>query len=244
MSEDAVTIEIHAGGWAEVVLNRPARKNAITGPLGESLAAGLLNLNETDDVKVILLRGAGGGFCSGLDVKAFNAEPARAWAGDFPKIWRRVHKSLFNSRKPLVAALEGYAINGGAALALACDLLIVADSAFLQVGEAMIGMPAPYNQAWLSLRHSESVMAEIALLGERLNGKQLLSLGVAQRCVPDDEVVEYAAALCHRLAAYPEGGLGAIKRGLRARLEVDADQWFDRFMTPGSSNPRSMKHKV
>ena len=71
MSEDAVTIEIHAGGWAEVVLNRPARKNAITGPLGESLAAGLLNLNETDDVKVILLRGCGWRILFGIRRQSF-----------------------------------------------------------------------------------------------------------------------------------------------------------------------------
>ena len=67
MSEAAVLTNVHATGWAEVILNRPERKNAITGPLGEALAAAVTQLNARDDVQVILLRGAGGAFCSGLD---------------------------------------------------------------------------------------------------------------------------------------------------------------------------------
>jgi enoyl-CoA hydratase/carnithine racemase len=224
-------------GWAEVVLSRPERKNAITGPLGIALAAALHELADDTGVHLVLLRGAGGAFCSGLDLGEFNAEPAPAWLGDFQQIWRGAHRALFQFPKPIVGALERYAINGGAALAIACDLLVAGEQAFLQVGEVKLGMAAPYNLAWLGLRHAEAVNAEIALLGERLTGPELLRLGVAQRCVADAAVLDEARALCERLAGYPAGALARIKTGLRARLEEGADAWFDRFTTAGAPPP-------
>lgn len=239
MTEQVVET-ITRDGWAELVLNRPARKNAITGPLGEQLAAQINALNDAEHVRVILLRGAGDAFCSGLDLKEFNAEPAPAWVPEFQHIWRGAHRALFTCKKPIVGALQRYAINGGAALALACDLLVAGEDAFLQVGEVQIGMAAPYNLAWLSLRHSEAKMAEVALVGERLKGAQLVEMGLARQCVADDQVLAASSALCERLAAYPSGGLARIKAGLRARLDVDADTWFDRFtgVDPVAQRPK------
>ncbi|MEZ5559483.1 MAG: enoyl-CoA hydratase/isomerase family protein [Pseudomonadales bacterium] len=235
MSEDEVVAIVRHEGWAEVVLSRPERKNAITGPLGIALGAALANLDDDPDVQLILLRGAGGAFCSGLDLKEFNADPAPAWLDDFQNIWRGAHRALFEFSKPIVGALERYAINGGAALAIACDLLVVGDGAFLQVGEVQLGMAAPYNLAWLSLRHGEAVNAQVALVGDRLSGAELCRLGLAQRCVPDEAVLSEAQALCERLAGYPPGALRGIKAGLRARLTAGADEWFDRF-TRGSNS--------
>ncbi len=227
-------------GWAEIVLNRPEVKNAIDGPLGIALAQSLLDASADTDNRVLLLRGAGGAFCSGLDLKAFNAEPAPAWLSEFQAIWRAAHRALFETPMPVVGALERYAINGGAALALACDLLVVGEASFLQVGEAQIGMAAPYNLAWMSLRHSEALMAEVALQGERIRGEALVGMGIAQHCVEDGQVLETAQQLCDTLAGYPDGGLRRIKAGLRARLRVDADGWFDRFtgVDPVGSRPK------
>ncbi len=209
------------------------------------MAAKLNEASERDDVRVVLLRGADGAFCSGLDLGEFNADPAPDWLPEFQHIWRGAHKALFNCRKPVVGALERYAINGGAALALACDLLVSGQEAFLQVGEVQIGMAAPYNVAWLSLRHSEQVMAQVAVIGDRLKGDDLAKLGLAIHVVDDAQVLAAARQLCERLAGYPEGGLMRIKAGLRARLDVDADAWFDRFtkMDPvgNSPKPSSMK---
>lgn len=237
---DAVELVVHASGVGEVILNRPHVKNAIDGALGRALAASMQEASQRDEVRVIVLRGAGGAFCSGLDLKAFNAEPAPEWLPDFQKIWRGAHNSLFNCTKPIVGALEKYAINGGAALAAACDLLVVGDEAFLQVGEVQIGMAAPYNLAWLSLRHSEARMAEIALLGERIYGAELVAKELAHTSVDDAVVLDTAQELAGRLAGFPEGGLPRIKAGLRARLALDADAWFDRFtgVDPVGARPR------
>ncbi|MFV2090415.1 MAG: enoyl-CoA hydratase/isomerase family protein [Pseudomonadales bacterium] len=225
--------------WAELVLNRPERKNAITGPLGQALTRCLEEIHADDALQVVLLRGEGGAFCSGLDLKYFNAEPPPEWLADFQKIWRGVHRALFDCNKPIIGALERYAINGGAALALACDLLIVGEEAFLQVGEIQLGMAAPYNLAWLALRHPESVASRLAMAGSRFKGAELVDLGVATECVPDQTVLDRARASCETLAGYPPGAGARIKAGIRARLDVSADGWFDRFtgIQKGSAAP-------
>jgi len=225
---------IRHDGWAEVALWRPERKNAIDGPLGVALAAALEEASADPEIRVILLRGEGGAFCSGLDLKAFNADPAPAWVSEFPRIWRRAHRALFDCRVPIVGALERYAINGGAALALACDLLVTGETAWLQVGEARLGMAAPYNLAWATLRLAESVTARLVFLADQVAGPELQRLGIAHRVVPDTEVIPTAATICETLAAWPPDGLPRLKRGLRSGLGEAADAWFDRFVEPSA----------
>ena len=243
--ESEIQLNQGENGVSEIVLNRPERKNAITGPFGQQLAEAFRAADADVKTRVILLRGADGAFCSGLDLGEFNADPAPEWLSDFQHIWRGAHRALFEAKKPIVGALEQYAINGGAALALACDLLVAGEEAFLQVGEVKIGMAAPYNMAWLNLRHAEALAAQIALVGERLSGKELKRMGVAHQVAPDSEVLVEARSLAASLAAYPEGGLLRIKAGIRARLTLDADAWFDQFTGPdpvgGRPQPSSMK---
>ena len=92
--------------WAEVVLNRPEVKNAITGPLGLELAQAFEIVQNDDDIQVVLFRGAGGAFCSGLDLKAFGAEPSPAWMKTWKETWRRAHRAIFDCSKPIVCALK------------------------------------------------------------------------------------------------------------------------------------------
>ena len=221
-----VIVENHQG-WAEVILNRPATRNAINGPLGLALAAAFRRVDADNDIHVVVFRGAEGAFCSGLDLKSFNAEPPPAWLADFSTIWRGAHRAIFECRKPIIGALERYAINGGAALALAADLLIAGENAFLQVGEVQQGMAAPYNMAWLRLRHSEALAAQIALIGRRYTGTELKTLGIAYASAPDTGVVAAAQELATALAGYPPGALVRIKAGLRVYGPDSADAWFD-----------------
>ena len=235
---------IDHAGWAEVILNRPARRNAINGPLGECLADTLRAVDADDDARLVLLRGADGAFCSGLDLKSFNAVPAPDWLPRFNTTWRGVHKALFECRKPIVAALERYAINGGAALALAADLLIVGETAFLQVGEVKMGMAAPYNTAWLRLRHSENVTAKLTITGRRFPGRELAELGVAYRSVGDGAVVDTARELAQELAGYPAGALQRIKATMRAYSPTDADAWFDCATNVAAGSRRSLRKQI
>ena len=231
-------------GWAELVLNRPERRNAIDGELGVGLAERVAELSADPAVRCILLRGAGGAFCSGLDLKAFNADPAPEWLPRFGTIWRGAHKALFECPKPIVAAFERYGINGGAALALAADLLVAGEGAFLQVGEVRQGMAAPYNMAWLRLRHGEALAAKLTLTGRRFHGPELERLGVAHACVPDGDVVAETERLVEELASYPDGALTRIKGTLRAYNDLDPDEWFDRATAAGGARERGRLRAV
>ena len=129
MSDYVLTVEHE--GWTEVVLNHPQTRNSITGPLGEQLADAIVAVAANEASKVMLLRGAEGAFCSGLNLSAFNEEPPPSWLSQFGLIWRRTHTAMYEYKKPIVYALEKYAINGGAALALAADLLVVGDDSLI-----------------------------------------------------------------------------------------------------------------
>ena len=111
---------------------------------------------------------------------------------------------MFYCSKPIVGALERYAINGGAALAIACDYLLVGEQA-LQVGEVQIGMAAPYNMAWLNLRHSERVIAEVTFIGDRLPGAELVRLGLANEAIADDQVLANARGVVSAICRLPFG---------------------------------------
>ena len=238
---DEVVLERHEG-WAEIVLNRPATRNAINGPMGVLLEQHARAVNSDPAINAVLLRGAGGAFCSGLDLKAFNAEPPPDWLDNFQTIWRGAHRALFDMKPALIVALERYAINGGAALALAGDLLVMGEESFLHVGEVQQGMGAPYNLAWLRLRHSEALTAKVALLGRRLNGPGAVALGIATESVADADVLENARQMAQALATYPEGATAHIKATSRAYSVEDADDWFDRAFQSGtapSQRPRA-----
>jgi len=215
-------------GWAEVILNRPQRKNAVTQPLAAALRDAFLDVAGDDTLRVIVLRGEGGAFCSGLDLKELNADPPPAWAAELQPTWRDAHVALFECPQVVIGALERYAINAGAALALGCDLLVAGEDSYLHVGEVQQGMSAPMNLAWLAARYSENVAARLALTGKRAMGPELVNLGIAMSCVPETEVLSAAQKLAEELAAYPGAGLRNTKAALRTIRGIgDGRAWFD-----------------
>ena len=125
MSDEEVLVSVE-DGVASVTLNRPHRKNAITGPLADGLVDAFRAVSARDDVNVVLLSGAGGGFCSGLDLVEYNADPPPPWMSTATKSLVAAHLAIFDCPVPVVGALERFAINGGAAFALACDLVKLA----------------------------------------------------------------------------------------------------------------------
>ncbi|WP_432262208.1 enoyl-CoA hydratase/isomerase family protein [Cupriavidus sp. TMH.W2] len=211
--QSPVLLQRHAG-WAELVLNRPARRNAVDMSLARALGDAIETLAADDSVRAVLLRGADGAFCSGLDLQALQAEPGGLAA--FAPVWERVHLGLLHSRKAWIVALERHAINGGAALALAGDLLVCGAGAFLQIGEIRLGMAAPRNADWLALRHAEAVAARLSLLGDRVPAPELLRLGIATELVEDAEVLDRARGLAATIGGFPAEGVAAIKGGMRA----------------------------
>lgn len=245
MSEAPVRTETLANGVVEIILNRPQRRNALTGPLAQALADALRQVSTHEATSVVIIRGEGGAFCSGLDLKEFSQDPQPAWVADFPRLWREVHEAMFDLPCIVIGALERAAVNGGASLALACDFLVAGEEAFLQVGEIQQGMAAPMNMAWLRLRHSEALAARLVLIGDRLPGPALLSLGLVHEVVPDDGVVAATRALADRLVAHDAVGVRRIKASLRnSGLANDAATWFDRVLASDPLNGQRLAPKA
>ena len=165
--------------------------------------------------RVVLVRGEGGAFCSGLDVDAFAERPAPSWQASFADDWAGFHRDLYRCPAVIIGALERFAINAGGSLALACDLLVAGEGAYLMVGEAAVGMHAPMNIAWLRLKTGEAVAAQLLLAAGRVPAPDLRRLSLVHKVVADSAVVTEARDLAARLAGYPGQGLASIKAAMR-----------------------------
>ena len=133
---DEVLVDV-ADGIMTVTLNRPEAKNAANKALAEGVAAAMDELDSNDDIRVAILTGAGGTFCSGMDLKAFVS-------GETPTVEGKGFGGLTESppQKPLIAAVEGYALAGGLELMISCDLIVAADNAKFGIPEVKRGLAA------------------------------------------------------------------------------------------------------
>lgn len=214
---------------AVLEFNRPERRNALTGPVFDQLADHLDVIADDSGVGAVLLCGAGGSFSSGLDLKEYNADPPPPWMATSRESARRAHLALAQCQAPIVVALERYAINGAAAFALAGDLIVVGEEAWLQVGEVQQALPAPMNLAWLVARHPMSTVLQIVLTGERFYGPTLERMNIAHEVVDDAAVRSRAGELAVQVAGYPAQAARNLKQAALALSGgmLDAD-WFER----------------
>ena len=220
-------------GWAELVLNRPERRNSLIPPLFAEVIAAIEELDARDDISVIVLRGEGGYFCSGIDLKALQQEPPPDWDGATVSDARSMHIALYHCETPVIGALESFAINAGAALAFACDILIGGESGFLQIGEIQQGAGIPMNAAWLKIKTSEFNAARLALFGDRVEVPGLVKLGLANECVADNGVVSRCREIAERIAGFPPRSARQIKQSLIQQRGIEDPEAF--FPTGGGA---------
>ena len=231
-------LDIHEG-WAEIIIERPDRRNSLIPPLAGEIRDHIEQSNEDDNISAIVLRGEGGYFCSGIDLKALQADPPPPWAGKDVGDVRSMHMALYHCKKPVIAALEKFAINAGASLAFACDLIVAGETAFLQIGEIQQGVGIPMNAAWLKIKTTEFRAARLAFLGDRVKAPELLRLGLISECVSDDSVVERCNEIAATIAGYPAGAAVAIKQSIVAQRGIDSPEDF--FPQTGNSALNSAK---
>jgi enoyl-CoA hydratase/carnithine racemase len=223
MSEVIVT---RRGNWAEIGLNRPARRNAVTDVTAAALRDALKSFQPDESIKSLVLYGEGPSFCSGMDLKALGPEGPEEARQRFPALWTEIHELLLDMPMPLIVALEGAAMNAGAALALSGDLLIAARSGFIQTGEPQMGMPVTRNAAWLVLRHGEATAMRFVLMADRVGAEELLRRGVAMEVVEDGMALARTRAMAERIAAYPDGGRKAKAAARLTTMRKGARDWF------------------
>lgn len=209
-SESLVLSSVEASGRADIIINRPHRKNAITPETVAALTSAFGDAEQDRSVGCILFSGSEGAFCSGIDLK--ESGPGGAIA---PRM-QELHELLAAMDTPTVVAVERYAINGGSGLALACDLMVIGSAAFLQISEAQMGVSAPANVAWLTTKIHPATALRLTLTGERYPGAELPGLGVPAIVVPDADVLDHARGLADKIAGYPGGSGAAMKRSVKA----------------------------
>jgi enoyl-CoA hydratase/carnithine racemase len=218
-------LDIHEG-WAEIIIERPDRRNSLIPPLAGEIRDYIEQLNEDDNISAIVLRGEGGYFCSGIDLKALQADPPPPWTGKDVGDVRSMHMALYRCKKPVIAALEKFAINAGASLAFACDLIVAGESAFVQIGEIQQGASIPMNAAWLKIKTTEFQAARLAFLSDRVKAPELHRLGLISEYVGDDSVVERCYEIAATIAGYPPGAAKNIKQTLIAQRGIDRPEDF------------------
>ena len=200
-----------------VTMNRPEARNAVNSALGQSLVAAIQELDADDGITAAVLTGAGGGFSAGMDLKAFAAEGMPKGFNEF----------LVNgSRKPLVAAVEGFALAGGLEIALTCDLIVAAKGVRLGLPEVNKGLFAAGGGLFrLPERVPYGVAMEMALTSDPITAEQAHELGLVARLAAPGKAAEAALELAERIAKNAPLGVAASKqilRGTRGLTESDA----------------------
>lgn len=228
-AEDPVLYEV-ADHVATITLNRPDRMNAISVPMLRQLAARLAQADLDEDVRVVILTGAGRAFCAGLDIKdamagtGIGAGSAGGGGGglrhqstrDLPTI------ELFEMDTPVIGAINGAAAGYGLDLALGCDIRLVAEDAKIITGFAKRGVVPESGGTWYLPRLlGWAKAAEIGFLGRNLTGAEAADMGLANRAVPTADVVTTAQEWAAEIVANAPLAVQAMKRLFRHGLTED-----------------------
>ncbi|MFQ5417446.1 MAG: enoyl-CoA hydratase/isomerase family protein [Myxococcota bacterium] len=222
------------GHVAVLTLNRPDRMNAISGEMLDRLSSLLIECDDDDDVRVIILTGAGRGFCAGLDLVDATSGKGIG-APDNPRMPPRLDLRtapptvLHSLDTPTLCALNGGAAGYGMDLALGCDIRIAAEAGKLAAAFTRRGVLPESGGTWLLPRLvGWSKAAEIIFTGRTLSAEQCLELGLVSRVVPDDLLMKEAMALAGEIAENAPLAIRASKRMMRMGLSDSFDDHVDR----------------
>ncbi len=228
--------EVDDGGVAVITMNRPERRNALTDGMLTGLASTLVEVETADDVRCVVLTGAGGAFCAGGDVKGF-AEGDGAGGGG--SSWDAgVHKqrlshrntagALFNMPKPTIAALPGPAAGAGLSLALACDLRVAVDTAIITTAFARVGLAGDYGGTWfLTQLVGPAKAKELYFLPDRMDMTTAAELGIVNTVATADDYEDAWTSMAARLAAGPPIAYRYMKENINRSVAGDLATTLD-----------------
>jgi len=221
------------GPGAKIELNRPERMNAWNAQFSVDLNAALREVTENPEVRAVLITGAGRAFSSGADLKEAADRAGDGQVDVYRTLTERYHPLITGVRrmpKPVVAAVNGPAAGIGLSLALACDLVVAAESAYFLLAFVNIGLvPDGGSSLLVPSRVGFTRAAELAMLGERLDARKALDWGLINRVWPDEEFAAEAARLLDRLASGATKSYAGSKRQLNQWLyqQMDAQLEFE-----------------
>jgi 2-(1,2-epoxy-1,2-dihydrophenyl)acetyl-CoA isomerase len=228
------TLELERRGAAAIIrLNRPDALNAFNHQLGTELLDAVGRVAGDDDVRAVCLTGSGRAFSSGADLRDLTArgvdESGRLDVyTTLTTIYHPILTTLRRMPKPVLAAINGPAAGVGCSLALSCDLLVAAESAYMLLAFVNIGLvPDGGALALVAARAGGGRAGRMALLGERVPASELRSWGLVDDVLPDHEFDEFVAEMLDRLAAGPTLSYAGAKRQINAWLYADLDEQLE-----------------
>ncbi len=229
MSEPSILVTRDAG-FRIVTLNRPDRLNAFNDAMHEDLRAALDDAEADADCRALLLTGAGRGFCAGQDLSdrllkpGEKPVPRESLEKYYNPLVRKLHALPF----PVVAAVNGVAAGAGVNVALACDIVLAAQSASFTQSFARIGLVPDSGGTYILPRLiGEARARALMLTAQPVPAAQAAEWGMIWRCVADNELTTEATALCRQFATAPTQGLALIKRALDASASHSLDEQLD-----------------
>ncbi|NUT44922.1 MAG: crotonase/enoyl-CoA hydratase family protein [Thermoactinospora sp.] len=218
---DEVLVEV-ADGVAVITINRPQARNAVNGAVARGIAAALDELDARADVSAYVLTGAGGYFSAGMDLKGF-------LTGDFPHVEGRGFGGITERppAKPLVAAVEGYALAGGFELVLSCDIVVASSEAKFGLPEPKRGLVAGAGGIMrLPRRIPYHVAMEIALTGDHYPAARLYELGLVNQITEPGQALTGAVELARKIASNAPLALAATKKVVIESQDWELDEMF------------------
>ena len=213
---------------ASIILNRPQMMNAMSKEMILGLRDAVLEIGMDEDIRVVILKGAGDHFCSGADLNLFTENTASyEWISAMKGVGQIV-KTLREMPQPVITMLKGVAVGGGANLALAADFVIAAENARFCEIFVNIGAIMDYGGHYFLPRLVGLTKArELAMLGEEIDGKTAASIGLVYKSVPEDELEKEIETLAATLAQKPPLALRLIKEGLEKSFDTSLKDVLD-----------------
>jgi len=240
-------VEAISDGVATLTLNRPDCLNALSTPIMEGLLEALPRLAGDPGVGVIVLTGAGRGFCAGGDVKRMAEEPDARSAPDAVARLRgrmEISRLLHELPKPTIAMVNGPAAGAGMALALACDLRFAGESARFITAFARVGFSGDFGGSYfLSKLVGTAKARELYYTAESIDAAQALTLGVVNRVIPDASLVDTTMDFARKLARGPRIALGLMKRNFNAAEHASLSELLDLEAQGQVETGRTEDHK-
>jgi enoyl-CoA hydratase/carnithine racemase len=222
---ETLTSTLGEHGVRSIMLNRPAQLNAMNRALIGDVCRAFDEANADDATRVILFSGEGRAFCAGDDRNEHRHPGSEAEAREFVELIQQATRSMVFGSRPVVGAINGWAVGGGFEWAINCDFPIWAESArgfFPEVSLNLFvtGGVTSLLPALVGLNRAR----EMLFFGERYHAAALLQMGVAWRVVPDDQLMPEAFEVAARLARLPEASVRAMKRVLNQNATLDLER--------------------
>lgn len=195
-----------------LTMNRPEKRNALNRALTQGLLDALRAADSDDAVRAVVLTGAGPGFCAGADLSEFKDLQDAVAAEGRAELTMQLHLVFSRMKTPVVTAINGHAMGGGAGLAIAADLAVMAQGAKLGYPEARHGIVAAIVMANLVRQAGRKAAFELVALGEPIDAERCLALGLVNRIASNDRVLDDAIAVAEKLAAVKPTAMAETKR--------------------------------